>query len=186
MPTPSFLDQIFKQVDHLQPGEYEGCIFRDCPLQETDLSNMTFADCTFERCDLSMAPVRNTSFRVVHFKECKMLGMRLDDCKTFLLEFTFEDCQLNLSSFFGLPLKKTTFRRCSLVETEFVNADLNEAVFNECDLSGATFEQTKLLNADFRTARNYVIDPEMNSIKGAQFSAQGLEGLLMKYGIIID
>ncbi len=186
MSTLTFLDQTFTQIPHFTPGEYDGCTFRDCALQEADLSNTVFTACTFERCDLSMAILKNTSFKEVRFKDCKMLGLRLDDCKHFLLEFTCEDCLLNLSSFYGLPLKNTVFLRCSLVETEFVEADLSGARFDDCDLAGAAFEHTNLVNADLRTARNYIIDPEMNALKGASFSRAGLEGLLMKYGINIE
>lgn len=186
MNPSTFLDQHFHQVHALAPGEYEGCLFADCLLHEADLSACQFSACTFERCDLSLARVRNTSFRDVRFKECKMLGLRLDECKTFLLDFAFEDCQLNMSSFFGLPLKGTAFHRCSLVECEFVEADLTEAVFEDCNLAGATFDRTNLIRADLRTARQFIIDPEINPIRSARFSPSGLEGLLVKYGIRIE
>lgn len=186
MNPSTFLDQHFHQVHALAPGEYENCLFTDCSLHEADLSSCQFSDCTFERCDLSLARVRHTSFRDVRFKDCKMLGVRLDECKTFLLDITFEDCQLNMSSFFGLPLKGSAFHRCSLVECEFVEADLTEAVFDDCNLAGATFERTRLEGADLRTSRNYILDPEVNPIRGARFSSSGLEGLLVKYGIIIE
>ena len=40
--------------------------------------------------------------------------------------------------------------------------------------------------ADFTTAHNYSIDPEINKIKKAKFSLSQLPGLLDKYDIVIN
>ena len=45
------------------------------------------------------------------------------------------------------------------------------------------FDQTILIKADLSSAKNFNIDPEMNRIKGAKFSKEGLAGLLKKYDI---
>ena len=42
-----------------------------------------------------------------------------------------------------------------------------------------------LEKADFSTAYNYVIDPELNTIRKAKFSIAGITGLLHKYDIDI-
>jgi uncharacterized protein YjbI with pentapeptide repeats len=60
------------------------------------------------------------------------------------------------------------------------------AVFKNCDLLNTSFMQTNLEKADFRTAINYSFDPELNKIKKAKFSLDGLPGLLMKYNIDIE
>ncbi|ELR71211.1 pentapeptide repeat protein [Fulvivirga imtechensis AK7] len=69
---------------------------------------------------------------------------------------------------------------------DFAQAELSNAVFNDCDLLNATFESTNLEKADLRTASNYVLDPELNRIKGAKFSMPAVVGLLSKYDIKID
>ena len=46
--------------------------------------------------------------------------------------------------------------------------------------------QSHMEKSDFRGAFNYSIDPELNKLKGARFSAAGLGGLLGKYGIRIE
>ena len=102
------------------------------------------------------------------------------------MEFNFENCQLNHSSFNALKLKKTLFTGSQLREVDFAACDLTEAVFDECDLLNATFARTLLEKADFRTARNFSIDPELNRIKKAKFSITGLGGLLAKYDIVIS
>ena len=73
-----------------------------------------------------------------------------------------------------------------LVGVDFTEADLYSVVFDNCDLQNAIFEHTKLEKADFSTSYNYSFDPEINNIKGAKFSLQGVVGLLEKYGIVIE
>ncbi|MCW5912885.1 MAG: pentapeptide repeat-containing protein [Cyclobacteriaceae bacterium] len=172
--------------DVLTQGEYDSCSFKKCRLAEVDLRLITFSDCTFEECDLSMAKIRNAAFKTVSFKGCKMLGLRFDECVTMLLSFSFENCQLDFSSFFKLKMKSTIFKNCNLREVEFREADLTNARFENCDLTRALFENTILQGADFRTASNFSIDPESNKIKKARFLGSGLPGLLDKYDIVIE
>jgi uncharacterized protein YjbI with pentapeptide repeats len=115
-----------------------------------------------------------------------MLGLQFDHCNPFGLAFSFENCQLNHSTFFQLHLRKTVFKDCQLREIDFSEADLSNANFFDCDLSQAIFQNTNLEKADFRSSFNYVIDPENNRLKGARFSAAGISGLLEKYQIIIE
>ena len=83
-------------------------------------------------------------------------------------------------------MKGTTFKNCSLREVDFTEAELSGSLFLECDLSDAKFEHTNLEKSDFTTALHYVIDPELNRIKGAKFSISGLSGLLIRYDIVIE
>ena len=83
-------------------------------------------------------------------------------------------------------MKKTSFIDCSLKEVDFTSADLSMAAFINCDLLNAIFMQTILEKADFRTARNYYLDPERNKIKNAKFSHFGALGLLAKYNIEVE
>ena len=66
------------------------------------------------------------------------------------------------------------------------NVNLTNATFNNCDLIGSIFKTTILEKTDFRTSFNYSIDPEINRIKKAKFSLQGVIGLLGKYQIEIE
>lgn len=78
------------------------------------------------------------------------------------------------------------FKNCLLEEVDFAESDLTNAVFAESDLRGAMFDHTRLEKVDFRTAINYAIDPEVNRIRKAKFSREGVMGLLAKYDIIIN
>ncbi len=73
-----------------------------------------------------------------------------------------------------------------MIEVDFMEADLSGAQFLYCNLQNAHFENTNLEKADFSTAYNYSLDPELNRIKRAKFAISGIAGLLGKYQIIID
>jgi uncharacterized protein YjbI with pentapeptide repeats len=115
-----------------------------------------------------------------------MLGLHFEHCNEFGLAFSFEDCQLDHSSFYKTKIKKTSFKNSSLKESDFTESDLTSSIFENCNLSGALFENTILEKADFRTSLNYSIDPELNRIRKAKFSISEISGLLNKYDIEID
>ena len=173
-------------TDKLPRGEYEACTFTHCDFSTSDVSAVTFMDCVFKECNLSLANISNTAFKNVQFLNCKLVGLHFQNCNPFLLEMHFDGCQLNLSSFYKLVLKKTRFKNCTMQEVDFAEADLTCASLAECDLAGAIFDRTILEKADFRTAFNYSIDPEKNRLKKARFSLEGVVGLLHKYGIDIE
>ena len=183
-------DKILEKTDFtsvaLEKGDYEGCSFVNCNFLASDISEIHFIDCAFTGCNLGNANITQTAFRDVKFKDCKLLGLHFETSNHFLFSVQFENCMLNLASFHKLKLKKIEFHNSSLHEVDFAGADLTSAVFNNCDLQRAVFEQTILEKADFRTSFNYSIDPEINKIKKARFSIDGLPGLLSKYDILID
>ncbi len=170
----------------LPKGEYEYCVFSGCDFSNSDLSEVFFSDCEFSACNLSMVNLAKATLRDITFRDCKMLGIRFDNVNQFGLGIAVENCTLNHSSFYQAKLKKTVFRNTSLQEVDFAAAELADAVFDNCDLAFATFDNTNLERADFRTAVNYSIDPELNRVKKAKFSLPGIAGLLSKYDIDIE
>jgi fluoroquinolone resistance protein len=133
-----------------------------------------------------MAKLEKTALKGIQFKDCKLLGVHFENCDEFLFAVNFENCILNLCSFYKRKLKKTNFKNSSLREVDFLEADLSSSVFDNCDLAGATFQNAILEKADFRTSYNYSIDPELNKIKKAKFSIPAVTGLLDKYDIEIE
>jgi len=101
----AFTDKNFEKTDFKETpfikGEYDNCNFNSCDLFNADLSETRFIDCNFIGCNLCLVKLNNTVFRDTKFKECKMLGLRFDDCNEYGLSFSFEDCVLNHSSFYG-------------------------------------------------------------------------------------
>jgi len=103
-----FEDQDFKQKNYadasLPHAEYLQCRFLDCDFSNASLLEATFAECEFISCNFSMASLKNTSFREAQFKQCKLIGVDFSLCKPFLLSFSFDECQMDYSSFSGLHL----------------------------------------------------------------------------------
>lgn len=181
-------DSHFEKIDfsELKGQSFEACTFVDCQFTEADFSAYEFLACEFRSCDLSMATLHKSAWKDVRFHQCKLLGLHFKDCNTFLLQLFFQDCILDLCSFFKLPLKKSSFLSCSIKEVDFAEADLSYGVFDDSNLHMSIFDQTNLQHADFRKAENYQIDPEMNRITKAKFSSSGLAGLLGSYDIHIS
>ena len=166
-------------------SEYDQCVFIDCDLSATDLSDSRFIDCEFRSCDLSNSKLIKTSFQNVKFSQCKMMGLLFDQCNTISFEVEFEECQLSHSSFYQMKLQKIRFTGCKLEGVDFTLSDLRSAIITSCDLKDATFSDTLLEKADLRQSVNYSIDPDGNYIKGAIFSTPEVLGLLSKYGIVV-
>lgn len=170
----------------LSKGDYENCLFSYCDFSSSNMSAVNFINCTFSHCNLSLAKINQTSFRNVKFENCKLLGLHFEYSNDFLFEVAFENCLLNLSSFYKLKMKKTSFKQCEMHEVDFTETDLSAAIFDDCDLMGSTFEQTNLEKADLRGALHFSIDPELNKIKKARVSQATIAGFLDKYDLIID
>ncbi len=190
MNKPLFEDQVFENIDYTQKplalGEYEHCRFVNCNFSETNFSHFRFAETQFEGCNLSMVKLGDTAFQDILFKNCKLLGLRFDHCHPFLLTMQFENCLLNLSSFYKLKLSKTNWVNCQLHEVDFTETDCSQAIFTQCDFAQSIFDNSILDKADLRTSFNYSIDPTRNRIKKAKFSAAAVVGLLKHLDIIIE
>lgn len=180
---------LFERIDYsgkkMQQQEFENSIFENCNFSDSDISNISFTDCEFVNCNFSNSKIRNTSFKDVKFRKCKLLGLNFFECNNFLLLLDFEDCYVNLSSFYKLKLRNIRFKNSILHEVDFTETDLTGAKFDNSDLQRTSFVNSILEKADFRTAFNYSIDPERNRIKKAKFSVPGVLGLLDKYAIEI-
>ncbi len=85
-----------------------------------------------------------------------------------------------------MKIRKTLFKDCSVKEVDFSETDLADSSFINCDLTRSFFQHSILEKADFRSALNYSIDPELNRIKKARFAVSGVAGLLDKYQIIVE
>ncbi|MEZ0539946.1 pentapeptide repeat-containing protein [Fibrella arboris] len=185
-----FINEPFDQINYtkskLPAGEYELCRFTGCDFTRSDLSNNVFYDCDFIDCQLSGVKLTKTALRDVRFRNCKAEGLHFEHCNDFLFAVSFDTCVLTKSSFYKQKIKHTTFKKSILHEVDFMGADLTGAEFDDCDLRRAAFEHTILEKADFRTAYNYSLDPELNRLAKAKFSLSGVAGLLVKYDIAID
>lgn len=183
-------DKTFKNQDYsknrLPKAEYENCIFKGCNFSNSYLDNQNFLECEFIDCNLSNANIAHTTFNEVVFSDCKMIGVKFETLNDFLLSFRFNNCALNLCSFYQMELKNQRFDTCKLIEADFTEANLTESVFDNCDLNKAMFIHSILEKVDFRTAFNLSFDPEKNRLKKAKFSKENVLGLLSKFDIVIE
>ena len=183
------IDKTFEKVIYFDKKvsnrEFDGCVFKNCDFSNNNFTECVFIDCEFIDCNLAMVKLPATSLKTVSFKECKLLGIRFDECADFLFNVRFENCMLDYSWFTNKKLAKTQWLSCSLKEVNFGSADLTSANFDNSNLEGAVFNETNVSAADFTTAFHFRIDPERNIIKKAKFSIGGIPGLLEKYDIKI-
>jgi uncharacterized protein YjbI with pentapeptide repeats len=98
---------------------------------------------------------------------------------------SFENCNLESASFFGMKMKDTRFTQSKLNHADFTNADIQGADFSGSDLTDTRFDNTNLEKADFRSSIGFQIDPENNRLKKAKFNAQNALLLLQKYRLDI-
>lgn len=172
-------------VEYLGVSSYENCQFENCSFNGVNLSHLGFLECKFVNCDLSSANLNNTSLKDIEFVNCKMLGLQFDSINPFLFQISCDECQLSFCSFYNLNLRSSRFTSCNFSEVDFSNSILNDCTFEYCDFKLSNFEQTNLEKLDLSNCINYQIDPNNNRIRGASFSRDGVEGLLIKYGIKI-
>lgn len=164
--------------------EYCSCQFVNCNFSEKQIKDTLFEDCQFEQCNFSLAKMEAT-WRDVNFKECKLTGANFTKTSPFST-FSFHKSNLQYAIFVKTKLKNTKFTTCNLQEADFSQADLTMAQLNNCNLLRTIFFNTNIEKADFTTSFNYIIDPNTNTLRKARFSKQGLPGLLLSFGIIIE
>ncbi len=162
------------------------CRFSACLFPEVKWTDCRFVGCRFETCNLNLAEFLDCSFREVFFVDCRLSGVdwtRLRREPGLPPEIDFERCSLDYGDFSRLDLRDRSLVECSLRE-----AVLNRTLLQGANCCGSDFHRTNfvacdLRGADFRTARNYIIDPTSNRLAGAKFSLPGVFGLLSGFGI---
>ncbi len=184
------IDKVFEKLvlfdAKISGREFDGCVFKNCELSNSVFSDCVFMDCEFIGCNLSMAKMPGTGLKTVTYKDCKLLGIRFDECDGFLFKVDFQSSVLDYSWFTNKKMPKTLFAGCSLKGVNFSGCDLTASDFANANLDGAIFDETVLKSADFTTAYNFRIDPEFNPMQKAKFSVNGIPGLLEKYDIKIE
>ena len=189
MQTDYNLDQNFSSIFYLEEDikykEFENCTFTNCDFTSCTFQSVTFLDCNFFDCNFNNTKVNYVSLRGVFFTNCNFTAVNFAMTDQVIYDFHFKDCLLDYAQFYALKLKKMQFINCSMVAVDFMQSDLTEALFDNCNLRLAVFSDTIANKTDFSTSYDFTIDPERNKLKKAQFSTDGLKGLLGKYDIII-
>ncbi|PRZ22901.1 pentapeptide repeat-containing protein [Flavobacterium granuli] len=173
-------------IDDVNFKEFESCVFNHCDFSQCNFIDVSFLDCTFNNCNFNNSKINHVALRTVFFNHCKIKDVNFAMCDKLIFEIHFTNCILDFSKFYALKMKGTTFINSSLIAVDFMNTDLTEALFDTCDLYRAEFDKAIANKADFRTSRNYTIDPMRTKLKKAQFSLEAVKGLLTKYEIVVQ
>ncbi len=179
--STSFCEEDIARLSKAWPSSFESCQFSGMKFCEISLRGISFLDCKFERCSFSRADLQRSSFSNNKFTDCNLMGInwvtlnRFDNCE-------FRNCKLDYSCFQALKLKRLVCVDCSLREVDFYSTQLVEADFSGSNLAGTSFAKADLSKADFRTAKDYFIDPVVTKIKGAKFSLPDALVLLESFG----
>jgi fluoroquinolone resistance protein len=180
--------QEFNNLDLKQSSlsqvEFNKCSFTRCNFSQSTLIECRFYDCTFRACDLSLVKLNGSYVRDSKFISCKLVGINwLEASKQFSADF--EDCMLNLSSFFGMNLKRRKIKGCVANEVDFSESNMTECDCSNTDFAKSTFSQTNLTKANFSGAKNYLIDFRTNNLTKTKFSLPEAISLLDVLDIII-
>ena len=98
------------RINSLTKGEYENCVFNNCDFSNSDLTDIKFLECKFLGCNMSMTNLTKTALRDINFKDCKMLGLRFENCNQFGFNVHFDNCDLTRSTFENTIIEKADFR----------------------------------------------------------------------------
>ena len=160
---------IEKNEKYLNNIYFDNCIFKKCNFSKSIFDTCKFTECTFINCDLSLCVLKNCTFNDVTFKNSKLLGVSWSNCVE-PFDVIFECSNISQNSFHLLDLRKMKFLACLINDSGFEECNLENALFDNCNLEQTVFVNNNMKKANFETSRNYLIDPNHNDIKKAQFS----------------
>ncbi|HZJ09189.1 MAG TPA: pentapeptide repeat-containing protein [Trueperaceae bacterium] len=158
-----------------------GCTFTNCELSEASFRGAQLSECRFAGCELTMLDITDAVFQSVEFETCRLTGNDFSSLKLgpMGVMVKFADCDLSFCSFRKMDLTACAFERCQLLEAEFTRCELEGVTFAGCDLGRCTFNANNLIEADLRGARNYLISPLGNRIRGLKVELPEAQGLLV-------
>lgn len=169
---------------------FEMCEFEYCDFTEAEFENCNYRECFFKSSNLSLVKLLDTRFVETGFESCKVTGVNwglLNWAGTALSSpMSFESCDVSFSVFNSLNLPGLIMRNCKAHDVDFESCDLTGGNFAKTDLANTRFNSTKLNGCDFREAINYYINPNENSVAGANFSVPEVLNLLSSFGIRVD
>ncbi len=191
---PFYINQHFKDLDLpasvFEDREFDNCLFIKCNLSDVQFKNCKFYECTFTDCNLSLLKVNGCSFTDVEFESCKAIGINWTAAAWSRLKlkspFSFKECILNDSTFFGLSISEIKMINCKAHDVDFQEADCSHADFSSTDFHNSLFNKTNLTEANFSDAVNYNINIYFNEIKHAKFTLPDVMNLLNSLDIEIN
>lgn len=172
----------------LEGAEFESCTFAACDLTEASLKDAKLYDCRFERTELALVNFQGAALRGVAFESCRLTGVDFGRLgrDPLGIEATFALCDLSFCLFRKLDLTGFGFDESLLRNAEFVQCKLEGVSFAGSDLERCIFDACNLEGADLRGARNYVMSPFTNRLKGMRVSLPEALGLLGALEVVVE
>ena len=161
-----FIEYKDKDLDSIY---FDSCTFIKCDFSKSVFYNCKFTECTFINCDLSLATLKACTFNDVFFDNSKLIGISWSTCQE-PFDVKFDSCNISQNSFHLLDLRQMKFINSLINDTGFEECNLEKALFDKCNLEQTVFISNNLQKANFETSKNYLIDPNQNDIKKAEFS----------------
>jgi len=161
-----FVEYNDKNLDSIY---FENCTFTKCNFSQGFFDSCKFTECIFINCDLSLVKLKNCTFNDVVFKTSKLIGISWSTCVE-PYDVKFDACNISQNSFHLLDLRQMKFINSLIEDTGFEECNLEKSLFDDCDLKQSVFINNNLQKSNFETSKNYLIDPQQNDIRKAQFS----------------
>jgi fluoroquinolone resistance protein len=175
------------ETEDVISARFTDCKFINCKFPNILLKNSRFNNCEFIECDLNLVIIKSSSFPGTSFKKSKLMGINWTTSDWSNTSFGklkgFTDCVISLSTFINLDLKGIKIKDCIAHEVDFRNADMSEAELCGTDLLKSIFIKTNLTKADLSKAKNYDINPGLNTLSQAKFSLPEAMSLLYNMDI---
>lgn len=190
--VPRYVDERFEGLQvgdlALDGAEFESCTFAACDLTEASLKDAKLYDCRFERSELALVSLQGAALRGVAFESCRLTGVDFSRLgrDPLGIEASFADCDLSFCLFRKLDLTGFRFEGTLLRNAEFVQCKLEGVSLESSDLERCVFDACNLEGADLRGARNYVISPFTNRLKGMRVSLPEALGLLGALEVVVE
>lgn len=172
--------------EFLTAKTFQECAFVNCDFSGCNFGGSKFVECSFSGCNWSLTKLAGTRMQGVSFTDCKFVGVNFSEIDPMLLDWSFTRSVCKTCNFSGLQMKGSFFKECSISETYFSETNLRGGAFTDCDLSGSVFHNSDLREVDFCGAINIAIDPRVNRIEKAKFSAAEALSLLSCFAIEIE
>lgn len=170
-----------------EPGLYEACKFTNCHAGSSGFRGLVLSDCQWEGGSWVSVPVGDSlALRGVVFRHAEIRQCDFSRLNTLGLSIRFESCKLEHVHFNELNLAKLSMVNCRLRNCDFSGSNLKGADFSDSSLDQVIFSRCNLEKADFRTARDFVLNPGDNQMKGARFSSDNLAGLVQHWGLSLS
>lgn len=169
--------EIFNR-HRLYDCEFINCSFKDCIVEDVELSS-----CYFKNCDIVSLEFKNSIVRNISIEESNLIGVNWSNLINSNAGYSnpidkVTDSFLKYNSLFEMTLKNTNLSSNTYQDCIFSDSNLSFANFKNSIFSESQFIACDLSSADFRGARGYMIDMNSNKIKKAKFSYPEVQSLL--------